>query len=81
MQTLEQINHQRLCLMRANILIDFVKKICPKSHVPSTSSQNQSGHDSTRLALDAAYIDEKKLLKADIDLKYVDVLKIFSWVS
>lgn len=80
-QTLEQMNHQRLCLMRANILIDFVKKICPKTHVPSTSSQNQLGHESTRLALDAASIDKKKLLKADIDLKYLDVLKNFSWVN
>lgn len=39
------------------------------------------GHDSTRLALDAASIDKKKLLKAELDPKYIDVLKNFSWVN
>lgn len=78
---LEQMNQQRLRMMKANILTNFVKKICPKLHVPSTSSQNPLGHEFTWLALDPASIDWKKLLKADIDLKYIDILKNFSWVN
>lgn len=62
MMDLEKLNHQRLSLMRTNILLDFVKKMCPKTHVPSSSSQSPLGHESTRLALDAASIDKKKLL-------------------
>lgn len=68
-------------MMRANILTDFVKKICPKSHIPSMSSQNPLGHGSTRLALDAASIDRKEILKAEVDPKYLDIPKNFSWVS
>lgn len=35
---LEKMNSQRLSMMRANILVDFVKKMCPKTYVPSSSS-------------------------------------------
>lgn len=73
--------HQRLRLMRANLLVDFVKRMCPKSHASSSSSRSPQGHKSTRLVLDAASIDKKKLLKAEIDLKYMDILKNFSWVK
>ena len=78
---LEHINKDWLKMMRANLFSDFVKKICGKSPVPHTPVQNSLGHDSFRLAIDAASIDRKKLLKAEVDPKYVDVLKNFSWVS
>lgn len=61
--------------------MDFVKRIYLKMYVPSNSSQNQPGHESSRLALDATSINKKKLLKAGIYLKYIDVLKNFSWVN
>lgn len=35
-------------------------------------------YNSSRLAIKAASIDKKKLLKAKIDPKYVGILKIFS---
>lgn len=80
MVDLEKMNHQRLHLMIANILVDFVKKMCPKTHVPSSSSQSSLGHESSRLALDAASIDKKKLLKADTDLKYiVEYYILWTW--
>lgn len=78
---LQQINRYRLKMMRANLLTDFVKKICGKSPVPSSPVQNSLGHDSSRLAIEAASIDRKKLLKAEVDPKYVSVLKNFSWVN
>ena len=51
---LQQINKYRLKMMRANLLTDFVKKICGKSPVPSSPVQNSLGHDSSRLAIEAA---------------------------
>lgn len=78
---LQHINKYRLKMMRANLLTDFVKKICGKSPVPSSPVQNSLGHDSSRLAIEAASIDRKKLLKAEVDPKYVSVLKNFSWVN
>ena len=78
---LEHTNKDWLKMMRANLLSDFVKKICGKSPVPSTPVQNLLGQDSSRLAIDAASIDRKTHLKAEVDPKYVDVLKNFSWVS
>lgn len=78
---LQQINKSRLKMMRANLLTDFVKKICGKFPVPSSPVQNSLGHDSSRLAIEAASIDRKKLLKAEVDPKYVSVLKNFSWVN
>lgn len=67
-------------MMRSNLLSDFVKKICGESHSTITPVQNSFGHDSSRLALDAASNDCKKLLKAEIDPRHVVVLKI-SWVK
>lgn len=77
---LQKINTSRLKMMRANLLTDFVKKICGKFPVPSPV-QNSLGHDSSRLAIEAASIDRKKLLKAEVDPKYLSVLKNFNWVN
>ena len=74
---LQQMNKYRLKMMRANLLTDFAKKIRGKSPIPSSPVQNSLGHDSSRLAIDEASIDRKKLLEAEVDPKYVDVLKKF----
>ena len=74
---LQHVNKHRLKMMRANLLSDFVKKICGNYPVPSTPVQNSLGHDSSRLAIDAAPIDRKNLLKGEVGPKYVDVLKKF----
>lgn len=81
MTELQQINKHRLKMMRANLLTDFVKKMCGKSPMLSSPAQNSLGHDSSRLGMEAASIDRNKLLKADVDPKYVDVLKNFNWVN
>lgn len=75
---LQRINKHLLKTMRTNLLTDFVKKICGKPLIllhPSKIRWDMI------LATDAASINRKKLLKAEVDPKYVAVLKNFSWVN
>lgn len=65
-------------MIRANLFTNFIEKICRKFLVPSSLIQYLLGHDFSRLAIEAVSIDWKKLLKAEIDPKYLSILKNFS---
>lgn len=69
LRALEEVNDNRSKMMRSSILSDFVKKICGKSQATTTPVQNSLGYDSLRLAIDAASINRRKLLKAEVDPK------------
>lgn len=63
---LQQMNKHRLKMLRANPLVDLVKKLCGKSPVPSSPVQNLLGHDSSRLAIPLLYI--KKSIGVSLSL-------------
>lgn len=65
-------------MILTNLLTDFVKRIYGKSPVSFLLIENLLKYNFSRLAIETASIDQKKLLKAKIDLKYISILKNFS---